>query len=117
MTMSIVPSAINTELPSMNVAGVNAWLGDVYSSEDANKTITCGFFRLEGSDAPLDYFYNYEEMKLIVDGEFILTDETGAQYHAKKGDVCYFRKGSKIRFETPSFGLGFFCGQRREGEG
>jgi uncharacterized cupin superfamily protein len=117
MTMSVKPSAIEIDLPSMNVAGVNAWLGDMYSSEDPDKTITCGFFRLENSDAPLDYDYTYEEMKLIVDGEFIITDETGMQHHAKKGDVFYFRKGSKIRFETPSYGVGFFCGQRREGEG
>ena len=117
MTMTVKASAIETQLPSMNVDNVNAWLGDVFSSEDADKTITCGFFRMESSDAPLDYDYHYEEMKLIVDGEFVITDETGAQHHAKKGDVFYFRKGSKIRFETPSYGVGFFCGQRREGEG
>ncbi len=117
MTMSVKSSAIKSNLPSMNVVGVNAWLGDMFSSEDLDKTITCGFFRLEKSDVPLDYSYTYEEMKFIVDGEFIITDETGARQHAKKGDVFYFRRGSKIRFETPSFGLGFFCGQRREGEG
>jgi ethanolamine utilization protein EutQ (cupin superfamily) len=116
MTMSVKPSAVDTDLPSMNVGDVNAWLGDVFSSEDPDKTITCGFFRLENSKA-LDYDYTYDEMKLIVDGEFVITDETGARHHARKGDVFYFRKGSKIRFETPTFGVGFFCGQRREGEG
>ncbi len=117
MTMSVKPEAFEIKQPSMNVPDVNAWLGDVFSSQDTDKTITCGFFRLEASEAPLDYEYTYEEMKYIVDGEFVITDEEGTRHHAKRGDVFYFRKGSKIRFETPSFGVGFFCGQRREGEG
>ena len=116
MTMTIKKAAQQMELPSMKVAGCDAWLGDAVSSDDTEKTITCGFFRLEKSEA-LDYFYSYHEMKLVVDGEFVLTDEAGTKLQANKGDVLYFRKGSRIRFETPSFGVGFFCGQRREGEG
>jgi ethanolamine utilization protein EutQ (cupin superfamily) len=116
MSMAYRAAELTKDLPSMNVEDSRAWLGDVFSSDDANKTITCGFFRLERSKA-LDYFYTYDEMKFVVDGEFIVTDETGAQQHATKGDVLYFRKGSKIRFETPTHGVGFFCGQRREGEG
>jgi ethanolamine utilization protein EutQ (cupin superfamily) len=55
-------------------------------------------------------------MKIIVEGEMIISDETGASVHAKPGDIFYFRKGSKIRFDTPSYGIGFFCGQRQPGE-
>lgn len=106
MTMTIKKAAQQMELPSMKVAGCDAWLGDAVSSDDAEKTITCGFFRLEKSEA-LDYFYSYHEMKLVVDGEFVLTDEAGSKLQASKGDVLYFRKGSRIRFETPSFGVFF----------
>lgn len=116
MTMSVKIATQSMDLPSMNVSGCKAWLGDAFSSDDAEKPITCGFFRLENSET-LVYDYTYHEMKLVVDGEFVLTDEMGTRQHVTKGDVLYFRKGSRIRFETPSFGIGFFCGQRREGEG
>ena len=51
-------------------------------------------------------------MKIIVDGEFVISDGTGQKVTGRKGDVFYFPKGSKITFETSSFGLGFFVGQR-----
>lgn len=51
-------------------------------------------------------------MKIIVDGEFEISDETGQTAVGKKGDVFYFPKGSKITFSTPSWGVGFFVGQR-----
>ena len=55
-------------------------------------------------------------MKFIVDGSFIIQDETGQKVTAKPGDLFYFPKGTAITFSTPNFGLGFFCGQRGEGE-
>jgi hypothetical protein len=51
-------------------------------------------------------------MKIIVDGEFVISDETGQKVTGRKGDVFYFPKGSRITFETGSFGVGFFVGQR-----
>ena len=55
-------------------------------------------------------------MKLIVDGSFIIEDETGQKVTAKTGDLLYFPEGSSITFSTPDFGIGFFCGQRGEDE-
>lgn len=105
----------------------NHFLGDVASSgssklshvqpnPDNDKPISCGFYRLEAGK-PLVYAYNYHEMKIIVDGEFEISDETGQTAKGVKGDVFYFPKGSVITFSTPTFGLGFFCGQREEGGG
>jgi len=54
-------------------------------------------------------------MKIIVEGEFDIEDETGQKVHAVPGDVLYFPKGAKITFTTDSYGLGFFVGQRGEG--
>jgi hypothetical protein len=87
----------------------------VYSDHiDAEKPISCGFYRLEAG-TPLVYTYTYHEMKFIVDGEFDISDETGQEVHAVAGDVFYFPKGSVITFKTKTFGLGFYCGQRKEG--
>ncbi len=103
--------AIKMDLPSMKVPDTAAFLADAQTSNDKDKPITCGFFRMEKGKA-LEYNYDYEEMKLIVEGEMIISDETGNQVHAKAGDVFYFAKGSTIKFESPSYGIGFFCGQR-----
>lgn len=110
--MKYKQQAISDQQPSMDLEGIPAFLGDTFvSGGDKDKTICAGFFRLEKGN-PLVYTYDYEEMKIIVDGEFIITDGTGQQVHAKKGDVLYFANGDTIKFETPDFGLGFFCGQR-----
>ena len=55
-------------------------------------------------------------MKLIVDGSFIIQDESGQKVTAKPGHLFYLSKGSAINFSTPDFGVGFFCGQRGEDE-
>ena len=103
--------AIKDVQPSMNVAGVPAWLGDTFVSADKDKTICAGFFRLEKGNA-LVYDYDYEEMKVVVDGTFIISDETGQKVTATVGDVLYFPSGSRITFTTPEYAVGFFCGQR-----
>ncbi|KAI5376626.1 hypothetical protein J4E82_004572 [Alternaria postmessia] len=97
------------------IANENAYLGDVVSSEstDPEKPISGGFYRLE-KGTPLVYTYTYDEIKIIVDGHFYISDETGKEVKAEKGDVFFFPKGSKITFKTDDFGLGFFVGQRKK---
>ncbi len=98
------------------IANENAYLGDVYSRSvsnlslcpliqpvpreltsalvrwfysehiDAEKPVSCGFYRLEAG-TPLVYTYTYHEMKIIVGGEFDISDETGQSVHAVAGDV------------------------------
>lgn len=108
-----IPGAQTSYKPPL-IANENAFLGDVATSTDATAPISAGFYRLE-KGTPLVYEYTYHEMKIIVDGEFDISDETGQKVHAVKGDVFYFPKGSKITFTTETFGLGFFVGQRKEG--
>jgi ethanolamine utilization protein EutQ (cupin superfamily) len=115
MPLTHAPNAQRATLPSMNVTDTAAFLADVHTSKDAAKPITCGFFRMEKGPA-LVYDYHYEEMKVIVEGEMIIADETGQSVVARPGDVFYFAKGSRITFSSPSYGIGFFCGQRQLGE-
>ncbi|KAI9750959.1 MAG: hypothetical protein M4579_006239 [Chaenotheca gracillima] len=98
------------------IANENAYLGDIASSEknDATSPVSCGFYRLE-KGTPLVYTYTYHEMKIILEGEFDIEDETGQKVHAVPGDVFYFPKDSKITFTTDSYGLAFYTGQRKEG--
>ena len=103
------------ELPSMEIGNVLAFLKDFAVSEDSEKPITSGLFRLKAGES-LKYTYTYHEIKFIVDGSFIIEDETGQKVTANPGDLFYFPKGTSITFSTPDFGLGFFCGQRGKGE-
>ena len=98
-------------LPSMNEPGVIAAIADSYHNPQG--TVMCsGFFELKKSE-PLVYTYTYDEMKLVVAGEFILTDQdTGEVTHAKERDVLFFPKGTTVKFETPEYALGFFVGDR-----
>jgi len=98
------------------IAHTNHFLGDVASSQpnDPIAPICAGFYRLNAGEA-LVYEYTYHEMKIIIEGEFDVSDGTGHKVHATPGDVFYFPKGSVITFTTPTTGLGFFCGQRKEG--
>ena len=102
-------------LPMMEDVDAAAYLEDFSVSEDLEKPITCGLFRLEKGNS-LTYTYTYHEMKLVIDGEFRISDETGTEVLATTGDLLYFPKGSTITFSTSDYGLGFFCGQRGEGE-
>lgn len=107
------------------ISADNAFLGDVTSSgtsklshvqpcPDDSAPISAGFYRQE-KGTPLTYTYTYHEMKIIVEGEFDIQDSTGHKVHAVPGDVLYFPKGSTITFSSPTYGLGFFVGQRKEG--
>ncbi|WP_373228820.1 cupin domain-containing protein [Cohnella sp.] len=115
MAMKVVNKAITMDFPSMGVPDTKAFLGDVLSSSNPEKTITSGFFRLEKSK-PLVYAYTYDEMKIIVEGEMSISDETGNTVKVVPGDVLFFEKGSQITFDTPDYGIGFFCGLRKVGE-
>lgn len=103
--------AVKDAQPSMNVAGVPAFLGDTFVSQDKDKTICAGFFHLDSGN-PLVYEYDYDEMKIVVEGTFVISDETGQKVTATVGDVLYFPSGCKVTFSTPDRAVGFFCGQR-----
>lgn len=85
----------------------------VFSDKDnTEKPISCGFYRLE-KGTPLVYDYHYDEMKIILEGQFEISDDTGQTVTAGPGDVFYFPKGSKITFTTEDYGLAFYVGVPR----
>lgn len=98
-------------LPSMNLPGSDAAIGDSLSNP-AGSVMSAGFFELKASE-PAVYTYTYDEMKVVIEGEFILTDmTTGDVTQAKERDVLFFPKGTTVKFETPNYALGFFTGHR-----
>jgi ethanolamine utilization protein EutQ (cupin superfamily) len=98
-------------LPKMDEPGTEAAIGDSFHNPEGS-VMSAGFFELKASE-PLVYTYTYDEMKVVVQGEFILTDQkTGDVTRAKERDVLFFPKGTTVKFETPDYALGFFTGER-----
>lgn len=98
------------------LAGDNAFLGDVFSSDQTSDSpVSCGFFRLKKGE-PLTYTYKYDEMKIFLEGDYTITDSGGQTTVAKPGDVVFFPKGAVITFVTSNEGLAFYCGQRKKND-
>jgi len=85
------------ELPSMNIDNVPAFLKDFAISDDSEKPITSGLFRLKAGQS-LKYTYTYHEMKFIVDGSFIIEDETGQKVTASLEIFFIFQKVLQLLF-------------------
>lgn len=100
------------------LANENAYLEDIFSSSDGDaaqeKPVSSGLFRLEPG-TPLEYTYTYDEMKIILDGDFTMTDGTGQSATVGKGDHFFFPAGVKVTFTSEKGGLAFYVGQRKRG--
>ncbi|WP_236782942.1 hypothetical protein [Arthrobacter sp. QXT-31] len=90
-----------TGLPSMNEPGTVAAIGDSLHNPEGS-VMSAGFFELKASE-PLVYTYTYDEMKVVIAGEFILTDETtGEVTHARERDVLFFPKARPSGSKPPT---------------
>lgn len=107
-----IDNAQSMEIAPMDTPGVNAFLQDVVGSDNPDKPITCGFFRLEASAEPLVYTYDYDETKLILEGEITVSDGTDS-VDAKAGDVLLLPKGATVTFTTKTAGKAYVCGARQ----
>ena len=100
------------QMPVDEFPGTRGYIDDVYPNPDGSE-MAAGYFKLEHTDAPLDYLYEYDEMKVVLDGEFRLENlDTGQVEIARPKDAIFFPKGSRIRFTTPDGALAFYVGQR-----
>lgn len=100
------------QMPLDEFPGTAGFIDDVYSNPEGSE-MSAGYFELEHTDAVLDYFYDYDEMKVVLEGEFHLENpDTGQVMVAKKHDAIFFPKGSRILFSTPDRALAYFVGHR-----
>jgi ethanolamine utilization protein EutQ (cupin superfamily) len=76
-------SKAQSEFKPPLIANENAYLGDIVSSTDTEKPVSAGFYRLE-KGTPLVYTYTYHETKIILEGEFDISDETGQSVHVRQ---------------------------------
>lgn len=70
-----------------NVHGVSS------TKDDPIAPLTSGFFRVD-KGGKTTATYAYYEVKIIVEGDLIVSDGTGQKVNAVRGDVLYFPKGA-----------------------
>lgn len=100
------------KMPESEYPGTEGFIGDVYENPEAS-VMCSGYFELRHTDEPLVYEYDYDEMKIVLEGEFLLENkETGQTEIARAKDAIFFPKGSKIHFSTPNYALAFYVGHR-----
>jgi ethanolamine utilization protein EutQ len=99
-------------LPKMTEHSGDGYIADVYENPEASHMCS-GFFELNHTDEPLLYIYDYDEMKVVLEGEFRLENvDTGQTLVAREKDAIFFPKGSRINFSTPGHALAFYVGDR-----
>lgn len=100
------------QMPVTEYPGTEGFIDDVYANPEGSE-MSAGYFELRHTDAPLDYYYAYDEMKVVLEGVFRLENlETGQVETAGPKDAIFFPKGSRIRFTTEDRALAFFVGHR-----
>ncbi|MXG89217.1 cupin domain-containing protein [Nocardioides flavescens] len=103
-------------LPAMTDSTGDGYIADVYENPEGS-AMCSGFFELKATDDPLVYEYTYDEMKVVLEGEFLLENlDTGQQSVAKAKDAIFFPAGSRIAFSTPDHALAFYAGTRKADE-
>jgi len=109
--MKYLGNSESTELPSMEIDGVNAFIKDIVFSNDPDSPITCGLFRME-KGKELQFTFDYDEASIILEGEMTMAEKGGETITLKSGDVIYLEEGSDITYASESSALVFYCGQR-----
>jgi len=61
-----------------------------------SENLSIGYYKVDPGTADFIVEMPFEEVDYIIGGTATISDETGNKYTAKKGDVVYISKGSKI---------------------
>jgi ethanolamine utilization protein EutQ (cupin superfamily) len=111
MSIRVYSAATRRDLTDLKIADTVAFLDDLGSSGHKTAPITAGFFRM-GRGAPLPYTYEFDEYKIVLEGEMDVTEDNGTVHRLKAGDIIAFSAGDKVKFSSPTSGLAFYVAQR-----
>lgn len=70
----------------------------------------CGFYHFKASNS-IDFDYQYDEFKYIVEGEMMLDVCGDRVYQVKQGDCLLIEKGTFIRYSTSSECVMYYASQ------
>ena len=69
LTFQVTPDAWKglPKMPDAEYPGTQGFIGDVYENPEGSEMCS-GYFELHHTEAPLYYEYEYDEMKVVLEG-------------------------------------------------
>ncbi|KAL3434390.1 hypothetical protein BDV09DRAFT_195900 [Aspergillus tetrazonus] len=89
----------------------NVYFADQLGTQDTKipNPIVGAWFRMEKGPVSTPPSYEYDEIGVVVEGEFNIRDETGNTATVKAGDLLFFPRGTTITFSSDTYGLAVKC--------
>lgn len=94
------------------VEGVNLRFA-TFGESSSLLPMKCGFYDFRSGDS-IDFDYQYDEFKYIVEGEAYLDVRGDKVYHVKKGDCLLIDKGTFVKYSTPSKFIMYYVSQQAD---
>jgi ethanolamine utilization protein EutQ (cupin superfamily) len=82
----------------------------MFGKSSSSTPMKCGFYHFKISSS-IDFDYQYDEFKYIVEGEMTLDVRGDRIYQVKQGDCLLIDKGTFIRYSTSSECVMYYASQ------
>jgi ethanolamine utilization protein EutQ (cupin superfamily) len=73
---------------------------------------TLGLYSMQTATKGFDFKYDYLEIKAVISGKFILSDDQGNNFVAEAGDVVIINPGTTVTFDGESDGEAIYVAHR-----
>ena len=94
------------------VEGVNLRM-TTFGKSSSYFPMKCGFYEFRTGNS-IDFDYQYDEFKYIMDGEAFLKVHDDRTYHVQKGDCLLIEKGTFVNYSTPSIFVMYYVSQQED---
>ena len=81
-----------------------------FGKSASSTPMKCGFYHFKSSNS-IDFDYQYDEFKYIVEGEMMLDVRGDRIYQVKQGDCLLIAQKTFIRYSTPSMCVMYYVSQ------
>lgn len=111
MKVEKIEGVTTAEIPALAAPNENAQGVDVATANSGGNPLTLGMFRMSKGEA-LPYRYEFDEFKVVLEGEITVADDQGNSTDFRAGDVMQFGKDTNVTFSTKSTALMVYVAQR-----
>ncbi|SMQ86715.1 Ethanolamine utilisation protein EutQ [Bacillus sp. OV166] len=79
---------------------------------DRENAVSLGYYSMQKATDSFDFMYEFLEIKVIVRGKIVVSDQQGNKYVGEVGDVFIFNPGTLVTFEGESDGDAIYTAHR-----
>ena len=73
---------------------------------------TLGLYSMQAATKGFDFKYDYLEIKAVISGKFVLSDDQGNNFVAEAGDVVIINPGTTVTFDGECDGEAIYVAHR-----